>query len=210
MIHKGKWLLKGGTIYWNYGMRAIFICLFQVKSGKYLYYFIFFKLQICSYHFWNKEKVKLNGEIQYTFWATSINAAILAKLTELVHVVSTCDTYPMVVTRSKRLILDVLMVLSMLLFVPINHHWKSNRSCIKFHAYLSLNYWLFQEVRDWLSMFGSKGKPYKGQDYKKLRAECIKNGTLFVDTEFPPNSKSLSYSGQAPSGVEWKRPGVNN
>ena len=47
---------------------------------------------------------------------------------------------------------------------------------------------------------------HKNQDYKTIRAECLKNGTLFEDPEFPAADSSLYYSQQPPFTAEWKRP----
>lgn len=47
---------------------------------------------------------------------------------------------------------------------------------------------------------------YKGQRYKKLKAECLKANKLFTDPEFPPRSRSLYFSRQAPADIVWKRP----
>ncbi|KAK3082918.1 hypothetical protein FSP39_009044 [Pinctada imbricata] len=49
--------------------------------------------------------------------------------------------------------------------------------------------------------------PYNGQKYSHLKKECVSQGRLFEDPEFPPNSKSLFYSQRAPSYIQWKRPG---
>jgi calpain-5 len=49
---------------------------------------------------------------------------------------------------------------------------------------------------------------YKGQRYKRLKTECLKANKLFTDPEFPPQSKSLYFSRQAPADIVWKRPQV--
>ncbi|XP_078736373.1 calpain-5-like [Lampetra fluviatilis] len=54
-------------------------------------------------------------------------------------------------------------------------------------------------------------KPYKGQDYARLRRACASRGELFRDELFPAGETALSPAGsaggRAPSGrVQWKRP----
>ncbi|KAK3094770.1 hypothetical protein FSP39_005995 [Pinctada imbricata] len=49
-------------------------------------------------------------------------------------------------------------------------------------------------------------KPYKGQDYDKLKKEAKTKGHLFIDTEFPPDDRSLFYSQGKMANVVWKRP----
>ncbi|CAH1789673.1 unnamed protein product [Owenia fusiformis] len=46
---------------------------------------------------------------------------------------------------------------------------------------------------------------YKNQKFSSLKKECLKKGELFVDSEFPPNNKSLFYS-KVDNDIEWKRP----
>ena len=41
----------------------------------------------------------------------------------------------------------------------------------------------------------TKNNRLYGQDFKKLRASHLKSKSLFEDPKFPPNSSSLSYSG---------------
>ena len=55
----------------------------------------------------------------------------------------------------------------------------------------------------------SSVKPYKGQDYYKLKKEAKAKGNLFIDTEFPPDDKSLFYSQGKMANVVWKRPKVS-
>ena len=49
---------------------------------------------------------------------------------------------------------------------------------------------------------------FKGQKYTSIKKECLKKGELFMDSEFPPNAKSLFYS-QIDNEIEWKRPKVS-
>ncbi|XP_057301622.1 calpain-5-like [Hydractinia symbiolongicarpus] len=49
-------------------------------------------------------------------------------------------------------------------------------------------------------------KNFKNQDFKSLRAECVTNGRLFEDPEFPATNSSLYFSKQPPFTAEWKRP----
>ena len=53
-----------------------------------------------------------------------------------------------------------------------------------------------------------KVRPYKKQNYDKLKKEAIQSGELFFDPAFPPNSSSLFYSKTASDSIVWKRPGV--
>ena len=50
--------------------------------------------------------------------------------------------------------------------------------------------------------------PFKGQDFSKLKSQCVSSGQLFEDPEFPPSSSSLFHSKSAPENIVWKRPGV--
>nr|CAD2166808.1 unnamed protein product [Meloidogyne enterolobii] len=47
--------------------------------------------------------------------------------------------------------------------------------------------------------------------YRKLKRECLKQGKLFIDSEFPPSNESLFLDERRWSGadleIEWKRPG---
>ena len=58
-----------------------------------------------------------------------------------------------------------------------------------------------------MGLFGSV-KKFKGQDYHALKKESKKKGTLFIDTEFPPDDRSLSSTPGKFGGVVWKRPKV--
>ncbi|XP_055959523.1 calpain-5 [Patella vulgata] len=55
------------------------------------------------------------------------------------------------------------------------------------------------------NLFGSVVK-YKNQDYDALKKESKEKGTLFIDTEFPPDDRSLFYTPNKMQGVVWKRP----
>lgn len=48
--------------------------------------------------------------------------------------------------------------------------------------------------------------PFKGQDYEKLKSECLKTNRLFEDPLFPAMDKSMFYTQKVPTGVKWKRP----
>lgn len=51
---------------------------------------------------------------------------------------------------------------------------------------------------------------YRNQRFSKLKAQCEKDERLFVDPEFPPETKSLYFSrATPPEPVEWKRPKVS-
>ncbi|XP_071961866.1 calpain-9-like isoform X2 [Antedon mediterranea] len=50
-------------------------------------------------------------------------------------------------------------------------------------------------------------KPYKNQDYQKLKNECLKKGTLYEDDEFPAIEKNLFFSQKPPRPFVWQRPG---
>ena len=51
-------------------------------------------------------------------------------------------------------------------------------------------------------------KKYKDQDYSALKKESQERGTLFIDTEFPPDERSLSSTPGKFGNVVWKRPKV--
>ncbi|XP_065115685.1 calpain-2 catalytic subunit-like isoform X3 [Paramisgurnus dabryanus] len=56
-----------------------------------------------------------------------------------------------------------------------------------------------------------KPRPFKKQDYQRLKRKWLKKNTLFCDPIFPAGSKSLGYKELGPNsskaqGVEWKRP----
>uniref|UniRef100_A0A914UYZ2 Calpain catalytic domain-containing protein n=1 Tax=Plectus sambesii TaxID=2011161 RepID=A0A914UYZ2_9BILA len=48
---------------------------------------------------------------------------------------------------------------------------------------------------------------FRGQNYRKLKRQCEKTGTLFVDTEFPASNVSLFLDESRTSNIVWKRPG---
>ncbi|KAG7315495.1 hypothetical protein KOW79_021583 [Hemibagrus wyckioides] len=53
---------------------------------------------------------------------------------------------------------------------------------------------------------------YLNQDYEVLRDQCLKEGKLFCDPNFPAAPESLGWNEFGPNsaktkGVEWKRPG---
>ena len=49
-------------------------------------------------------------------------------------------------------------------------------------------------------------KPFKNQDYSKLRSECLRKGTLYEDDLFPPNNYSISRKSVIKEAIAWKRP----
>ena len=50
---------------------------------------------------------------------------------------------------------------------------------------------------------------FRNQRYSKLKGQCERDERLFVDPEFPPETKSLYFSrATPPEHVEWKRPKV--
>ena len=52
---------------------------------------------------------------------------------------------------------------------------------------------------------------FENQRYSKLKAQCERNESLFVDPVFPPETKSLYFSrATPPEPVEWKRPKVKS
>uniref|UniRef100_A0AAQ5YBL0 Calpain 9 n=1 Tax=Amphiprion ocellaris TaxID=80972 RepID=A0AAQ5YBL0_AMPOC len=47
---------------------------------------------------------------------------------------------------------------------------------------------------------------YDGRSFEELRHECLQNGVLFEDPDFPAADSSLYYSQSVPVNIEWKRP----
>uniref|UniRef100_A0A7N8XQ03 Calpain 9 n=1 Tax=Mastacembelus armatus TaxID=205130 RepID=A0A7N8XQ03_9TELE len=45
-----------------------------------------------------------------------------------------------------------------------------------------------------------------GKSFEQLRRECLQNGVLFEDPDFPARDSSLFFSESVPVNVEWKRP----
>ncbi|XP_052104854.1 calpain-5-like [Mytilus californianus] len=54
--------------------------------------------------------------------------------------------------------------------------------------------------------FFSSTRKHKGQDYNNLKNDCKKKGNLFIDTEFPPDDRSVFHTQGKLAGVVWKRP----
>ncbi|XP_041428675.1 calpain-5 isoform X2 [Xenopus laevis] len=52
----------------------------------------------------------------------------------------------------------------------------------------------------------SPEKRLKNQNYLELKKECIRNGKLFEDPEFPASDESLFFSKAPEFRIEWKRP----
>lgn len=48
--------------------------------------------------------------------------------------------------------------------------------------------------------------PFKNQNYQLLKQECLKNGRVFEDPEFPTLDRSMFYTQSVPRGTKWKRP----
>lgn len=48
-----------------------------------------------------------------------------------------------------------------------------------------------------------------GKSFEQLRSECLQNGVLFEDPDFPAVDSSLYYSQSVPVQIEWKRPTVS-
>lgn len=53
---------------------------------------------------------------------------------------------------------------------------------------------------------GNDDYDFKSQDFDALRDECLKNGILFEDTEFPADETSLQLSKQNIRQIKWLRP----
>jgi hypothetical protein len=49
-------------------------------------------------------------------------------------------------------------------------------------------------------------EPFKGQDYWKIKNDCLKNKILFEDPLFAANESSLFLNRQLTGGIAWKRP----
>lgn len=47
-----------------------------------------------------------------------------------------------------------------------------------------------------------------GKSFEQLRQECLQQGVLFEDPDFPATGSSLFYSQSVPVNIEWKRPKV--
>jgi calpain len=45
-----------------------------------------------------------------------------------------------------------------------------------------------------------------GQNFAEIRQQCLDNGELFTDPEFPPDDQTLFFSKEPEFSVEWKRP----
>ncbi|XP_023027799.2 calpain-A isoform X3 [Leptinotarsa decemlineata] len=54
---------------------------------------------------------------------------------------------------------------------------------------------------------GTRTRSGESQDFYDLRDECIEQGTLFEDPEFPATDSSLFFSQRPDRYYEWKRPG---
>lgn len=48
-----------------------------------------------------------------------------------------------------------------------------------------------------------------GKSFEQLRSECLQEGVLFEDPDFPAVDSSLYYSQSVPVQIEWKRPTVS-
>lgn len=49
-------------------------------------------------------------------------------------------------------------------------------------------------------------KKFRGQNYSRLKKECLNRGEKFSDPKFPPHDSTLYFSKQPPGVVTWKRP----
>ena len=49
----------------------------------------------------------------------------------------------------------------------------------------------------------------EGKTYQEIKAQCLREGRLFEDPDFPAIDKSLFYSRTPPRPFEWKRPSVS-
>ncbi|XP_062819934.1 calpain-6 isoform X1 [Anolis carolinensis] len=49
-------------------------------------------------------------------------------------------------------------------------------------------------------------KAFKNQKYQELKQQCLEEGRLFEDPEFPAIDESIFYSTPPPGRIEWKRP----
>ncbi|XP_047474396.1 calpain-5-like isoform X3 [Penaeus chinensis] len=47
---------------------------------------------------------------------------------------------------------------------------------------------------------------FAGQNYSKLKKDCLNRGEKFSDPKFPPHDSSLFFSKQPPGVITWKRP----
>ncbi|XP_023725353.1 calpain-A isoform X6 [Cryptotermes secundus] len=61
-----------------------------------------------------------------------------------------------------------------------------------------------------LKVLGEKGSGLRArgqvQDFFKIRDQCLEEGTLFEDPEFPAEDSSIYFSKTPPRPIEWKRP----
>jgi calpain len=64
-----------------------------------------------------------------------------------------------------------------------------------------------------LFQLGEKGSGLRArgevQDFFKIRDQCLEEGTLFEDPEFPAEDSSIYFSKTPPRPLEWKRPIVS-
>jgi hypothetical protein len=51
-----------------------------------------------------------------------------------------------------------------------------------------------------------KYKAFLGQDYEKIKSECLRSGRLFEDDTFPANDSSLYRKNEFAQKIVWKRP----
>lgn len=59
-----------------------------------------------------------------------------------------------------------------------------------------------------IAMCSTTAKPFKDQNYFELKRQCLEEGKLFEDPEFPACDASLFYNTPPQGRVEWKRPQV--
>ncbi|XP_023725352.1 calpain-A isoform X5 [Cryptotermes secundus] len=78
-------------------------------------------------------------------------------------------------------------------------HWKACNSEVQ-----------EDEVQQEKASLGEKGSGLRArgqvQDFFKIRDQCLEEGTLFEDPEFPAEDSSIYFSKTPPRPIEWKRP----
>lgn len=47
---------------------------------------------------------------------------------------------------------------------------------------------------------------FRNQNFELLKRDCLRNGKLFEDSEFPTEDRSMFYTQPVPYGTKWKRP----
>ena len=57
---------------------------------------------------------------------------------------------------------------------------------------------------------GDSSTPFLGQRYADIKRQVISSNKFFVDSEFPANDNSLSFTPGKMTGIVWKRPHVGD